>query len=143
MTSDAYEATGILYKKLDAEQITPRFRKRELVLEIPGRYPQLVCFELTGDRCESLDAFEVGEELRLSFRLKGREWTGRGGEARYFNGLDVLDIARTGPEPAHAGAGPGPSADPGAAVGVAPNDSGTPPPSDADAPWIDEDDIPF
>lgn len=144
MAPDEYEATGTLYKKLDAEQITPRFRKRELVLELPGRYPQLVSFELTGDRCEALDPFDVGEELAVTFRLKGREWTGRGGEVRYFNSLDVLDLRRVVSEP--VAAAPVPLAVPGALTGMdaptaAPSDA--PPPDDADAPWFDEDDIPF
>ncbi|MCB9737373.1 MAG: DUF3127 domain-containing protein [Deltaproteobacteria bacterium] len=141
MATDEYEATGILYKKMEAEQITPRFRKRELVLELPGRFPQLVCFELTGDRCEMIDGFDLGEELVLTFRLKGREWTGRGGEARYFNGLDVVGIARKG-----AGGGPDPDleeaifggGDPGA-----PPASDAPPPGDDDAPGLDDDEIPF
>ncbi|PKN55209.1 MAG: hypothetical protein CVU56_22545 [Deltaproteobacteria bacterium HGW-Deltaproteobacteria-14] len=144
MAADDYEATGILYKKLDAEQITPRFRKRELVLELPGRYPQLVSFELTGDRCEALDPFDVGAELRVVFRLKGREWTGRGGEVRYFNSLDVLDVARVGPEPAVVSAPTSPTAGPPAPIDAPmPAASDAPTPDDADAPWFDEDDIPF
>ena len=145
MAPDEYEATGILYKKLDAEQITPRFRKRELVLELPGRYPQLVSFELTGDRCEALDPFAVGDELAVVFRLKGREWTGRGGEVRYFNSLDVLDLRRVGSEPVAAPT-PAASAAPAAPPGMdapTPATSDAPPPDDGDAPWFDEDDIPF
>ncbi|TNF33735.1 MAG: DUF3127 domain-containing protein [Deltaproteobacteria bacterium] len=133
MDFDDYVATGVLYKKHDAQQITDRFRKRELVLELPGRYPQLVAFELTNDRCEALDAFEIGDELKVTFRLRGREWTGRGGEVRYFNSLDVLDLARVGPEPVPAAA----------PTGDAPASDGAPPPSDDDAPWFDDDDIPF
>lgn len=138
MAIDEYEATGKLYKKMEAEQITPRFRKRELVLELPGRFPQFVQFELTGDRCELIDGFDLGEELVLTFRLKGREWTGRG-ETRYFNGLDVLRIVR-------AGQGPEPGLEEAIFGG---GDPGAPPPSDAppfgddDAPSLDDDEIPF
>lgn len=127
-----YEATGTLYKTFDAEQITQRFRKRELIVEIGGRYPQLVSFELTGDRCELLDAFSVGDEVTLRFRLRGREWTSRSGDVRYFNSLDVLEIDRVGAAEA-----------PEDAVGDVFGD--VPPPTDADAPADDpeEDDIPF
>lgn len=127
-----YEATGTLYKIFEAEQITQRFRKRELVVEITGRYPQLVSFELTGDRCEELDAFSVGDEVAVEFRLRGREWTSRSGEVRYFNSLDVQALRKVGDSPPAADA----DADPFGAV---------PPPTDADAPADDpeEDDIPF
>jgi|GEM_PF-12593 len=151
MAFDDYVATGILYKKQDAQQITERFRKRELVLELPGRYPQLVSFELTNDRCELLDAFDEGQELRVTFRLRGREWTGRGGEVRYFNSLDVLELERVGaedeasaPPSGDAPANDGASVSDGAPVsGGAPVSDGAPAPSDDDAPWFDDDDIPF
>lgn len=144
MPTDEYEATGILYKKFDAEQITPRFRKRELVVELPGRYPQVVSFELTGDRCELLDEHEVGDEVTVVFRLKGREWSGRG-ETRYFNSLDVLELRRGG---GHAAVGgpPAPAAQAAQgppAIGGGPPPSDAPPPSDDDTPFFDEDDIPF
>lgn len=143
MPSDEYEATGTLYKKFDAEQITPRFRKRELVVELPGRYPQVVSFELTGDRCELLDDYEVGDEVSVVFRLKGREWTGRG-ETRYFNSLDVLELRRAGAGPP-LGASPAPVSGPAPAAGEGgpPAFGDVPPPSDDDVPYFEEDDIPF
>ncbi|MFP8879755.1 MAG: DUF3127 domain-containing protein, partial [Myxococcota bacterium] len=81
-----------------------RFRKREFVVELSDnpRFPQFVQFQLTGDRCESLDGLNVGDEVRIEFSLRGREWTSPQGQVKYFNSLDVWTIDRIG---ASAGAG--------------------------------------
>jgi len=95
------ETRGKLHAKFDAQQVTERFRKREFVIELSDnpRYPQFVLFQLTGDRCEKLDDFNVGDELALDFALRGREWTSPRGEVKFFNSLEVWDLERSG---AHA-----------------------------------------
>src|SRR5262249_61109657 len=90
----AMEVTGKLRAIFDTKQVSERFTKRELVLELAdGKYPQTVLFQLTGDRCASLDQFQVGDEVRLEFNLRGREWKNPQGEIKYFNSLDVWRIA--------------------------------------------------
>jgi hypothetical protein len=116
---------GKLHALFDAEQVTQRFRKREFVLELDGdsRYPQYVIFQFTGDRCEALDGFSKGQDVRVEFTLRGREWTSPKGEVRYFNSLETWSIEGVGDAPAAAPAADIFSDDP-------------PPPSD-------DDDIPF
>ena len=80
----------------ETQQVTERFDKRELVVELAGRHPQLLLFQLTGKRCADLDGFNLGDEVRVEFSLRGREWTGRQGEVRYFNSLEVSKLERTG-----------------------------------------------
>lgn len=85
----AIEVTGKVLKVFETKQITEKFSKRELVVEIPDdKYPQPVLFQLTGGRCGS--APNVGEEIKLEFNLRGREWKSpKDGEIKYFNSLDV------------------------------------------------------
>ena len=92
------EAKGKIHALFDTQQVTERFRKREFVVELADnpRYPQLVMFQLTGDRCENLDGFEVGNEVRVEFSLRGREWHSPKGDVRYFNSLDVWTLERMG-----------------------------------------------
>lgn len=92
------ETTGRIYALFDTQQVTERFRKREFVLELSDnpRYPQYVMFQLTGDRCEGLDGYEKGEEVKVEFSLRGREWQSPRGETKYFNSLDVWTIERLG-----------------------------------------------
>ena len=85
--------TGVLHAAFEAQQVTERFRKRELVVELADqKYPQFVLFQLTGDRCDLLDEFRVGDQVAVEFHLRGREWTSPKGEVKYFNSLEVWTL---------------------------------------------------
>ena len=95
------QTQGKIHATFDAAQVTERFRKREFVLELEGgsRYPQYVMFQLTGDRCDVLDGFSKGDDVRVEFSLRGREWTSPKGEVRYFTSLETWSIDRVGDAP--------------------------------------------
>jgi single-stranded DNA-binding protein len=95
------ETTGRLHIIFDTKQVSERFTKREFVVEIADnpKYPQMVMFQLSGDRCAQLDEFRIGDQIRIEFSLRGREWKSPTGEVKYFNSLDVWKV-----EPARAGA---------------------------------------
>jgi hypothetical protein len=95
------EATGKLHTIYETKQVSERFSKREFVVELADnpKYPQTVLFQLTGDRCAQLDGMSVGDQVRIEFSLRGREWRSPSGEVKYFNSLDVWKI-----EPARAAA---------------------------------------
>jgi hypothetical protein len=95
----ALEITGKLHKLFETQTVTERFNKREFVVELPGRHPQLVLFQLTGKRCAELDAFNPGDEVAIQFSLRGREWTSRQGEVRFFNSLEVTRLERLAAAP--------------------------------------------
>lgn len=90
----ALQTSGKLHKLFETQTVTERFNKREFLLELPGRHPQLVLFQLTGKRCAELDAFKPGDEVAVEFSLRGREWTSRQGEVRFFNSLEVTRLER-------------------------------------------------
>src|SRR6476469_10518940 len=94
------EAIGKLHTIYETKQVSERFTKREFVVELADnpKYPQFVQFQLTGDRCTQLDDMRVGDEVRIEFSLRGREWRSPNGDVKYFNSLDVWKI-----EPARAG----------------------------------------
>jgi len=93
-----FETSGRLHSVSETKQVTERFRKREFVVELADnpRFPQFVQFELTGDRCDHLDGFSVGDDVRVEFSLRGREWKSPRGETKYFNSLDVWTLSRVG-----------------------------------------------
>ncbi len=101
------QVNGRLHAIFETKQVTERFAKREFVLELTDnpKYPQLVLFQLTGDRVDAVEAFKVGDEVRVDFSLRGREWAGRGGEVKYFNSLDVWSLERSGGGGSSTGAG--------------------------------------
>lgn len=88
------EATGKIHTVMDAVQVSERFTKREFVVEMNDnpKYPQVVLFQATGDRCDQLDGLQPGDEVRIEFSLRGREWKSPKGEVKYFNSLDVWKI---------------------------------------------------
>jgi len=103
------EIQGKIHATFDEQQVTERFRKREFVLQLDAasRYPQFVMFQLTGDRCSELDGFAAGEDVKVEFSLRGREWTSPKGEVRYFNSLEVWALERLGDSPSDSPPGSG------------------------------------
>src|SRR3954470_17341089 len=98
----AFDVVGKLHVAYETKQVSERFSKREFVVEVAdGKYPQFVSFQLTGDRCHQLDDHRVGDQVRVTFNLRGREWRNPQGEVKYFNSLDVwkLEAARANESP--------------------------------------------
>lgn len=89
------EVTGVLKAKFDTQKVSDRFQKREFVLTTEGNtpYPQHVSFQLTQDKCNLLDQYNVGEEMKVQFNLRGREWNGPQG-IKYFNTLEAWRIEK-------------------------------------------------
>jgi single-strand DNA-binding protein len=88
-----YEAVGTLYKVFPEQQITERFRKREFILSVQdGMYVQLVKFTLKQDRCNLIEGYKLGAELKVTFSISGREVQGKDGEPLYFTSLDAWKI---------------------------------------------------
>ncbi len=89
------EVIGTLKAKFDTQKVSDRFQKREFVLTTEGNtpYPQHVSFQVTQDKCSLLDTFNEGEEIKVQFNLRGREWNGPQG-IKYFNTLEAWRIER-------------------------------------------------
>lgn len=90
------EVTGTLKVKFDTQKVSDRFQKREFVLstDLNTPYPQHVSFQVTQDKCNILDNFSEGDELKVQFNLRGREWNGPQG-IKYFNTLEAWRIEKT------------------------------------------------
>jgi single-strand DNA-binding protein len=92
------EVIGIIKAKFDTTVVSERFRKRDFVLTVePGSpYPQHVSFQLVQDKVSLVDNFAIGEEVKVLFNLKGREWVSPQGETKYFNTIDAWRIEKVG-----------------------------------------------
>ncbi len=91
------EVTGQLKLKFDTQKVSEKFQKRDFVLatDLSTPYPQYVSFQVTQDKCSMLDQFNVGEEIKVQFNLRGREWNGPQG-IRYFNTLEAWRLEKVG-----------------------------------------------
>ena len=63
------------------------FRKRELVVTTEEQYPQHIMIEFVQDKTELLNNFKVGQNVKVSINLRGREWVNPQGETKYFNSI--------------------------------------------------------
>ncbi len=63
------------------------FRKRELVLTTDEQYPQMLMIEFVQDKCDLLNNYAVGQDVKISINLRGREWINPEGVAKYFNSI--------------------------------------------------------
>ena len=63
------------------------FRKRELVVTTEEQYPQHLLVEFVQDKTNLLDSFQVGQLVKVSINLRGREWVNPQGETKYFNSI--------------------------------------------------------
>lgn len=72
------------------------FRKRELVVTTDEQYPQTILVEFIQDKCDILDTYKVGEDVKVSINLRGREWVNPQGETKYFNTIQGWRIERAG-----------------------------------------------
>jgi hypothetical protein len=94
-----YTTKGTLKVANATQVLSEKFSKREFVIETTDQYPQLVIFQLTQDKCELLSAFKVGNQVEVSWNLRGREWTNPQGEVKYFNTLEAWKIEVLGNAP--------------------------------------------
>ncbi|HEY9221605.1 MAG TPA: DUF3127 domain-containing protein [Lutibacter sp.] len=82
------EITGKITKIKEAQTFgASGFRKRELVITTNEQYPQPLMVEFVQDKCDLLNNYQVGQDVKVSINLRGREWINPQGEAVYFNSI--------------------------------------------------------
>lgn len=85
---------GVVKVIRPTHQVSEKFSKREFVVTDMSdeKYPQDIMFELTQDKTSLLDNIGSGQEVEVSFNLRGREWTSPQGDVKYFNTLNAFKI---------------------------------------------------
>ena len=102
------EITGRI-KVLGADQqISASFKKRELVVTTEEQYPQMIMIEFTQDKGDLLNNYRVGDEVKVSINLRGREWVSPQGETKYFNSIHGWRIEKIQNEAPQGGNQPPP-----------------------------------
>lgn len=91
---------GTLFVKYETQQVTEKFTKREFVLEIGDQYKEYPKFQLVNDKCALLDNIEIGQEINVSFNLKGKPYQNKQNETVYFTNLDAWKIEKVGTQTA-------------------------------------------
>ncbi len=87
------DVTGTLKVKGETTKVSEKFTKREFVItDNSSQYPQHISFQLAQDKCALLDSYQLGQEIKVHFNLRGREWTSPQGELKHFNSLEAWRI---------------------------------------------------
>ncbi len=84
----AYDLTGKIKVIMDPKTFGSGFTVREFVVTVEdGKYPQDIVLQFVQDKVSLLDSVQEGQEVTVSFDIRGREYNGR-----YFNNLQAWKI---------------------------------------------------
>ena len=114
---------GVVKVIMDTQTFDSGFSKREFVITTKEQYPQDIKLEAVKDKTAMLDSLSEGDDVEVSFNVRGNEYNGR-----YFINLQAWKIK--GGESA------------GNSSPAAEDTSGLPP-SDLEPMAEGEDDLPF
>lgn len=90
------EVTGKLLVKYDTQQVSEKFKKREFVIELAEEingniYTNFAKMQLVQNKCDIIDRFKEGEQVKVSFNIKGNKWE-RDGKVNYITNLDAWRV---------------------------------------------------
>lgn len=92
------EVTGKIKMVGEAKNVgSGSFLKRELVVTTDEQYPQHILVEFVQDKCDLLNNYQVGEAVKVSINLRGREWVDPQGVTKYFNAIQGWRVERLAP----------------------------------------------
>tara|TARA_R110000744_G_scaffold260040_1_gene375059 strand:- start:409 stop:732 length:324 start_codon:yes stop_codon:yes gene_type:complete len=98
-----YTLKGEIKTIKDTRNVSDTFKVREFVITAnDDKYPQVIAFQSSQDKCEMLNALKVGENVEVFFNLRGREWTSPQGDVRVFNTLDAWKVQTLNQAPQEA-----------------------------------------
>ncbi|HWK56788.1 MAG TPA: DUF3127 domain-containing protein [Parapedobacter sp.] len=128
------EIRGKVHEIGAVQQVTDTFKKRDLVVQYAEnpQFVEYIRFEATQDRTALFDNLSVGDEVEVSFNLRGRPWTNKDGVTSYFNSLVAWRVAKVTTEPVSTGQ-----------QGSGPQQFDAPPTVDISADDGKDDDLPF
>lgn len=90
--SQSFEISGTVKHLLDLQTFASGFTKREFVIEVPdGNYPQMIKFECVKDRTALLDPLSIGDQVKVTFDIRGNEF-----KERFYVNLNAWKIAKEG-----------------------------------------------
>lgn len=89
----SFEVTGKLVAKYDTVQRTETFKTREFVIEKTEEFngrtiSNYIKFQCVQDRTAMPDRFNLGDEVKVSFNIKGTKWM-KDGRENYITNLDA------------------------------------------------------
>ena len=73
-----YEVSGKIKVISETQSFPSGFTKREFVVTTThDKYPQDLKFEIVKDKCSLLDSYKEGQEVQVTFDIRGNEYNGK------------------------------------------------------------------
>lgn len=90
------EIKGKVHEIGALQQVSDTFKKRDLIIEYAENptYPEYLKFEAIQDKTALFDVLKPGDEVEVSFNLRGRPWTNKEGVTSYFNSMVVWRLTQ-------------------------------------------------
>ncbi len=95
----SFEITGKLIEKFEMQQVSDRFKKREFVIlkeeNVSGSvFSEHIKFQLIQDKCDLIEGFNLNDDVKVSFNIKGKKWE-KNGQTSYFTNLDAWRVEQS------------------------------------------------
>jgi hypothetical protein len=101
-----FDVTGKLIAKFETIQRTETFKTREFVIEtsedVKGRIiTNYIKFQSVQDRTSIIDRFNIGDQVKVHFNIRGTRWE-KNGQVNFITNLDAWriesgNLQQTGP----------------------------------------------
>lgn len=97
--SASFEMAGKIKEIFETQTFGSGFQKREFVVmeddDGNNRYPNPVKMSFTKEHCAKLDSYAVGDDVKVSFSVQGREWNDpKTNQIRYFVDIHAFRIEK-------------------------------------------------
>lgn len=76
-------------------EVGTTFKKRDLVVTTEEQYPQFISINFVQDKCDLLNNYKVGDNVKVSVNLRGKEYVNPQGEIKYFNDIQGWKIEKS------------------------------------------------
>jgi len=77
------------------QEVSASFKKQELVVATDEQFTQFISINFVQDKCDLLNSYKVGDNVKVSINLRGKEWVNPQGETKYFNDIQGWRIDKT------------------------------------------------
>ena len=93
----SFELAGKIVEIYDTQQVSDTFKKREFVVETTdnksGRdFTEFIKFQMVQERSIQLDNYSIGDNVKVSFNIRGRKYE-KNGIVSYFSNLEAWRLS--------------------------------------------------
>ena len=100
--SNTLEIEGSIKLINDTQTFNSGFEKREFVIICGDKYPQDIKMEVYKDKCADLDNLKPGQNVKVSFNIRGNEYNGNHYVNLHAWRIESSAVTESAPAPAPA-----------------------------------------